>query len=195
MTTIGVHKKEWLVCGGLCCSVSYLDCNPSVFCSQEAECLCFRSDCVCLGEDNRKPIICGYLGVVCYPTLAFCKPLSHFYGDEAKFGDKKDNCVCGGICLGPVCRETGYVKMPSTLCKHEVRRFGICVNDCALPCADDVPVVCNCPYCPGLICYPTCACCPKTEALFPNANYVVVPTGLENEDKIVGEQPMKAADM
>ena len=100
---IPAEKKDYKILNACLCGASYLDLDFKACGAGEGECLCCADDYVCMGTLPDKPQLFGMYGLICYPVVGCCKPLSHFYPEEQALESKKDRIVFGGCCLGPPC--------------------------------------------------------------------------------------------
>ena len=139
---IPAEKKDYKILNACLCGASYLDPAPTACGAGEAECLCLADDYVCMGTLPDKPQLFGMYGLICYPVVGCCKPLSHFYPEEEALASKKDRIVFGGCCLGPLCAQGAYLMVPRTLCLMEGRACFCCVEEFALPPVDTIPTGC-----------------------------------------------------
>ena len=153
---IPAEKKDYKILNACLCGASYLDLDFKACGAGEGECLCCADDYVCMGTLPDKPQLFGMYGLICYPAFGCCKPVSHFYPEEAALESKKDRIVFGGCCLGPLCAQGAYLMAPRTLCLMEGRMCFVCVEEFAFPPVDTIPKgfgLC------GLSCYPKMGCC------------------------------------
>ena len=160
-----MDKSEYHIVSGLCCANGYLDTNPKVCGSGEAECLCCASDYVLCGELDYIPRMCSLIhGCVIMPKFGCCKTVDHYFPGEAALAKKKDRTVCDATCCGGCYYETTYLKPFDCACRSTSRMCCCLVSEFALPCADDVPKTF---VLYGLMLYPKVGCCVKVKDVMP----------------------------
>ena len=172
------YKKDWRLCSGLLCTNNYLITNVQGCAATDFEVmLCVGADsAICmLGDDGPVvPQMCTLLPFcVVSPKMACCSNVRTVFEADEEFlktvnQKKLDAFVAGGCCLGGAVKTNRYCLMPYTLCNNEGSTFCCVGTDCAMPCADSIPMTIGTL---GLMCYGTngIACCPVMGETFPDS--------------------------
>ena len=187
---ISIHKKDWILCGGLICRNIY--CVPVKGCAVQefGVCLCGGSDGACLPVPEDIPKVCGYYWLTCYPKFGCCMTLDKLYADKpeelAKFlSVKKDKVIVEACCCGPLCAATGYGPFVPDLCCADEGSTCLCFgSDCAFPFVGSIPMtvaICL----PGLVCYPKFGCCMKLGDIIPEDKFEPEPSTIEQGSSMV----------
>ena len=180
---INDRKKEWRLCGGLCCLNQYLIFPASLASTDLIVVLCLGEDCSCCPVEDNVPKICTLIPCcTVYPKVGCCQTVGTLYaGDEAAlagFNQKKlDMTVLQSHCCGPCCATNQYCLMPYTCIANEGATCLCIGNDCAFPCVSSIP---NTFGMYGIMCLPAFACCPKVIEVFPSGFAVNQPAQASN---------------